>query len=305
MESAAYDFRIDFENITLPPEATESVDIVLTDVSTEPASLFFNLRFPNDKMAVTGVAAGPMAIAAGKTLEYSIVDANIIRIVIGGVNQTTMSAGVVATLNFSVTPGGTEPSSYRIGARSASAANPMANRLAVNISAVSVLPIGYLAVFIGLLIVVGCFLIIRHHRAAALFVFVFIIPITAISALVAGDINNSGTLEVTDLDTLVEVALGMSAEYADVDGSGKVDAVDYQLLVRALLGQLPDTDGDGLFDKVENELGTNPNIADTDLDGIEDGEEVKVGTDPNSVKAKTGLNCTMGIRLRSTSPAGP
>lgn len=53
-----------------------------------------------------------------------------------------------------------------------------------------------------------------------------------------------------------------------------------------------DTDGDGLTDKQEKELGTDPKIADTDNDGLKDGEEVhKYKTDP--LRADTdgdGLN---------------
>ena len=41
-----------------------------------------------------------------------------------------------------------------------------------------------------------------------------------------------------------------------------------------------DTDGDGLTDAEEADLGTDPELADTDGDGIEDGEEVDLGTDP-------------------------
>ncbi|MEZ4432250.1 MAG: hypothetical protein R3F65_07535, partial [bacterium] len=43
----------------------------------------------------------------------------------------------------------------------------------------------------------------------------------------------------------------------------------------------PDTDGDGLLDGREVELGTNPQLADTDGDGLSDGREVdEVGSDP-------------------------
>ncbi len=35
-----------------------------------------------------------------------------------------------------------------------------------------------------------------------------------------------------------------------------------------------DSDGDGLTDEEERELGTDPNSADTDGDGLNDGEEV-------------------------------
>lgn len=42
-----------------------------------------------------------------------------------------------------------------------------------------------------------------------------------------------------------------------------------------------DTDGDGLFDKREIELGTDPRKADTDADGVSDGQEVLTyGTNP-------------------------
>ena len=52
------------------------------------------------------------------------------------------------------------------------------------------------------------------------------------------------------------------------------------------VSNLTDTDGDGLTDEEENNLGTNINKVDTDGDGLPDYEEVKVyGTDP--LKADT------------------
>jgi len=42
----------------------------------------------------------------------------------------------------------------------------------------------------------------------------------------------------------------------------------------------PDTDGDGLTDDEEAELGTDPEEADSDSDGLTDGEEQDLGTDP-------------------------
>jgi len=41
-----------------------------------------------------------------------------------------------------------------------------------------------------------------------------------------------------------------------------------------------DSDGDGLDDATESELGTDPLLWDTDSDGFSDGEEVAAGTDP-------------------------
>ena len=42
-----------------------------------------------------------------------------------------------------------------------------------------------------------------------------------------------------------------------------------------------DSDGDGLFDDEEEELGTDPSLVDTDGDGFDDMEEVEGGTNPN------------------------
>ena len=52
-----------------------------------------------------------------------------------------------------------------------------------------------------------------------------------------------------------------------------------------LLSLLPlmtacDSDQDGLSNKMEEELGTDPKNADTDGDGINDGDEIALGLDP-------------------------
>ena len=44
-----------------------------------------------------------------------------------------------------------------------------------------------------------------------------------------------------------------------------------------------DSDGDGLTNSEERDLGTDPDVADTDGDGIADGEEVERGIDPLNI----------------------
>lgn len=41
-----------------------------------------------------------------------------------------------------------------------------------------------------------------------------------------------------------------------------------------------DLDGDGLSNRTERRIGTNPRRADTDGDGLRDGREVRLGTNP-------------------------
>ena len=81
----------------------------------------------------------------------------------------------------------------------------------------------------------------------------------------------NGTPAITDC-TLTEVTVDL--DYLDMLSlSG--DTIDWD--------ELPDTDGDGLGDRAERQIGTDPQNADTDGDGLPDGFEVKtLGSDPTS-----------------------
>ncbi len=58
------------------------------------------------------------------------------------------------------------------------------------------------------------------------------------------------------------------------------DVLVYSLVRSVLVIPLIDSDGDGLYDVQEEELGTDPGKRDTDGDGFDDKEEVDQGTDP-------------------------
>lgn len=64
---------------------------------------------------------------------------------------------------------------------------------------------------------------------------------------------------------------------ADTDGDGLTNLQEYQLGTDP---RNPDTDGDGIPDGLEVQLGTNPLDPDTDHDGLSDGQELKLGTNP-------------------------
>ncbi len=63
-----------------------------------------------------------------------------------------------------------------------------------------------------------------------------------------------------------------------------LDAGQYDwgdIAIRAIVSVGTDTDGDGLYDSVENSIGTSPTDPDSDDDGLNDGEEYNdLGTDP-------------------------
>lgn len=64
-----------------------------------------------------------------------------------------------------------------------------------------------------------------------------------------------------------------------------------------------DTDGDGLSNREEQQVGTNPNTADSDNDGLVDGEELRYGTNPEVADSDNdGLTDTAEIRTYYTNP---
>jgi hypothetical protein len=70
-----------------------------------------------------------------------------------------------------------------------------------------------------------------------------------------------------------------AAETADSDGDGLTDAQEAQLGSNP---QSADSDADGVPDDQEAEAGTNPNAADSDGDGLTDAEEIEQGLNPIS-----------------------
>ena len=68
----------------------------------------------------------------------------------------------------------------------------------------------------------------------------------------------------------------------DTDNDGLPDWWEMLHFGTLSFGPGDDTDGDGLTNQAEFQLGTNPAEADSDGDGMDDGDEVALGKDPNS-----------------------
>ena len=99
--------------------------------------------------------------------------------------------------------------------------------------------------------------------------------------------TDSDTLEDGEEDTNANGKLDSSEtapDLADTDGGGRSDSEE--LLTDSTDPRNPDDDindgdGDGLYDHLEEEIGTDPNNDDSDGDGLNDGDEVTIHfTDP-------------------------
>lgn len=90
---------------------------------------------------------------------------------------------------------------------------------------------------------------------------------------------------LTDLEMKEIYLLGRDGDLVayidrDSDNDGLVDWWERKYFGDVRQNGLTDSDGDGLTNAQEQQLGTNPNLADTDGDGYSDGNEVKAGSDP-------------------------
>lgn len=79
------------------------------------------------------------------------------------------------------------------------------------------------------------------------------------------------------LSWILLASLPLALTACDSDGDGLTNQEEKELGTNP---DLIDSDGDRVSDPMELEMGTDPTVADTDGDGLNDGEELTAGTDP-------------------------
>lgn len=85
---------------------------------------------------------------------------------------------------------------------------------------------------------------------------------------------------------------GTQSMYEDIPANDIYTVID-----GALIGKKTDTDGDGLLDLDELELGTDRLLADTDGDGVSDKDELDFGSDPLDPESAVALPSALGPLL--------
>src|SRR5690606_32452255 len=109
-----------------------------------------------------------------------------------------------------------------------------------------------------------------------------------------------------------EAASGTNPNDPDTDGDGLIDGLERELGLDPLLadtdgdgtGDLDeDSDGDGLTNRAEIAAGTHPARADSDGDGLDDATEIAIGTDPTAPSDFRSLDLVLDGR--TTLLGGP
>jgi uncharacterized membrane protein/type II secretory pathway pseudopilin PulG len=137
---------------------------------------------------------------------------------------------------------------------------------------------------------------------------VWVLPLVAViclalvcaTALVWGQTRNR-TARATQTAAANQTAAAAIGE-EDTDGDGLTDTQEVELGTDP---ENPDSDGDGLLDGDEVQRGSDPTNPDTDGDGIPDGDEVQRGTDPSNPDTdEDGVSDGEEIQ-RGTDPRNP
>lgn len=91
----------------------------------------------------------------------------------------------------------------------------------------------------------------------------------------ASDTNNDERSDTVSGITSIEIPSFDEEDTQDPERSDAIKAELYEMWAAS-----GDSDGDGLSDELEAELGTNPMLADSDGDFLRDAQEIEKGTDP-------------------------
>lgn len=175
-----------------------SIQVILTaEPGEDVAGIQFDLAYDPDVFSVDGVEPGEAAVDAVKDASFSILEPGRARIIIAGFNQNVIGNGSVACIYFSI--GQEAPDAvYSVTPVAVLMSDPWGGNISAEGTAGT--------------ITVG-------------------VPPEDVN-----DINGDGDCDASDVQVVVNCALGVDVEYdCDVNGDGAVDAMDIQKVINAVL----------------------------------------------------------------------
>lgn len=177
------------------------VDISITltaDAGEEVCGIQLDILYNNDFLDLDGAESGEAAADAGKDVNFSIIEPGRARLIVAGFNQNVIPNGIVSYVHFSIAAGAPD-AVYPV----APVAVLMSDPWGLDIPAAGI--------------------------AGAI--------IVGTGGLEGSDIDGDGVCNATDVQLVVNSALGLAVAHdCDVDGDGVVNALDIQRVINAALG---------------------------------------------------------------------
>lgn len=181
-----------------------------------PAALTFDMTVEAGRLTVIGVEAGAAAIAADKTVDFEVFPGGV-HVLIGGVNENVMADGEIALVSMEIL--GFPRTVYPLEGANGGAAAADATRVSIGFSAgqlttsVEGTPATGVGTVIGLLLCGAAFFILRKRSVTVPVMVVLLSLPGGAGALIAGDVDNSGDVTVTDVNIVIGAALDRTISF--------------------------------------------------------------------------------------------
>jgi len=188
--------------VTLKVESTTaapgaSVDVPVTlTATTAPSTFQYDLAYDNSKLTFVQAKQGDQTKAASKDISTNPLSSSSLRVVAAGLNQNPIGNGGVVLMNFRLNSG------FSSGTANLTCSNAASTDATGKAITPTTCQSGTLTV-----------------RASC-----------------SCDVNGDGVTNVSDVQLIVNQALGIVSNRCDINGDGQTNVLDVQMVVNATLG---------------------------------------------------------------------
>ena len=96
--------RLNIGDTVAPPNGTALVPVTIILNESEPSAFQFDVTWSSSRLSLEDVTAGTASVDAGKDVTFSFLNDSSARIIGAGINQNIINDGIVANLNFKLSP---------------------------------------------------------------------------------------------------------------------------------------------------------------------------------------------------------